>query len=177
MLLFYMLVKVRTWRRHSWVHWTHSHACLHLSLRKRETFFGGCIWRRGLKRKKRRGEKKAVECEREPSPCARFHGARAARDRSGSVEEEEEEAGQRCWSCGNDGAERGDDTSLILYKVGPMRGQISAANAMKNIRGKKLLLLSPVADAFLAFSCGLFSFPSHPVSGAHLKRSHTMSGS
>lgn len=90
-------------------------------------------------------------CARAAPPCARIHGARAARDRSGSVEEEEaeeEKAGQRCWSCGNDGAERGDDTSLILYKVGPMRGQISAADAMKNSQGEKLLLFSSVAAAF-----------------------------
>lgn len=82
-------------------------------------------------------------------PRARFHGARAARDRSGSVEEEEAEAeaGQHCWSCGNDGAERGDGTTLILYKVGPFRGQISAPNAMKNVEGENLLLLSAVGAA------------------------------
>lgn len=118
-------------------------------------------------------------CARAAPPCARIHGARAARDRSGSVEEEaeEEKAGQRCWSCGNDGAERGDDTSLILYKVGPMWGQISAANAMKNIQGEKLLLFSSVAAAFCVYLWVFSPFPNHSVSGAHLKRSHTMSGS
>lgn len=97
---------------------------------------------------KKTKQKKPWNVRASRPPRARFHGARAARDRSGSVEEEEEaEAGQRCWSCGNDGAERGDGTTLILYKVGPLRGQISAPNAMKNVEGENLLLFSVVGAA------------------------------
>lgn len=106
-------------------------------------------------------------------PLVRVSMVRAQSDRSGSVEVvEEEEAGQRCWSSGNDGAERGDDTSLILYKVRPTRGHISAARAMKNTRGETLLLFSPLAAAFCVELRG-FLRPSRPGSGAHLKRSHT----
>lgn len=89
-------------------------------------------------------------------PCARVHSARAAHDRSGSVEAEaeveqeaEEEAGRRCRSCGNDGAGRGEHTSLILYQVGPVRGHSSAASAMESSRGEQVSLFSSLAAAFL----------------------------
>lgn len=100
--------------------------------------------------KKKGGGEKPQECARDPSSSCAF--TLCARSLRQVWKCEEEEAGQRCWGCGNDGAERADGTSLILYER-RIAGENSAPNAMEHVEGESLPPLSNLCGGF-ACGCG-----------------------